>query len=49
MEHCIHRQCFMDFFGFLETKKQTLKMKKTDFQDEKVAVLLRKRGINEKF
>ena len=24
-------------------------MKKTDFQDEKVAVLLRKRGINENF
>ena len=49
MEHCIHRQCFMDFFVFLEYEKATLKMKKTDFQDEKVAVLLRKRGINENF
>ncbi len=49
MEHCIHRQCFMDFFCFFRDEKATLKMKKTDFQDEKVAVLLRKRGINENF
>ena len=34
---------------YFRDEKATLKMKKTDFQDEKVAVLLRKRGINENF
>lgn len=40
---------FHGFFCFFRDEKATLKMKKTDFQDEKVAVLLRKRGINENF
>lgn len=40
---------FHGFFCFFRDEKATLKMKKTDFQDEKVTVLLRKRGINENF
>ena len=44
MEHCIHRHVFHGTFFciFFRDEKATLKMKKTDFQDEKVAVLLEK-------
>ncbi len=50
MEHCIHRQCFMVFFCFFRVRKSNFENEKnTIFSDEKVAVLLRKWGINENF